>query len=94
MLLLISSTENVFNEELIVRGGFLRCKAKGWSEYKNCLVSKVGKGELIAMAQEAPHGVIYIKIPAADVDAGLWDIFYSNDLEAYTHVENNQEETP
>lgn len=93
--LLTTCDEIVFNDELLKRGGFLRAKAKGWDEARNGLVTFVGKDMIKALFfTGASTAATYIKITAADVNNGLWELSYSNDLEEIYHGEINSEEAP
>ena len=79
MDLLKTAETTAFNTDVIQIGGFLRCKALGWEDYKNCLVTSIKPEVIIAMTLTPPHTVTYIKIPVADVDC--WELIYTNDLE-------------
>ena len=84
----------VFNDELLKRGGFLRAKAKGWDEARNGLVTFVAKDIIKALFfTGASTAATYIKITAADVNAGFWSLSYSNDLEEIYHGEIDTEAT-
>lgn len=93
--LLTTNDEIVFNTELIQRGGFLRTKAKGQDFYRNGLVSYVSKDLIKALIFTGTSTAgTYLKIAAADVNAGLWELAYSNDLEeVYGSGEIDTEET-
>lgn len=78
-MLLILDDSIVFNTEIIKRGGFLRCKCKGRDVWQNALVSFVDKHQLKALTFNG-NAAAYLKIPADDVNAGLWELIYSNDL--------------
>lgn len=80
---LLSTCEDiVFNTSVIKHGGFLRAKAKGWDEAKNGLVTFVSKEVLKALIfTGAGTAASYLKIMASDVNAGLWEVSYSNDFE-------------
>ena len=83
MDLLKTAETTAFNTDVIQIGGFLRCKAVGWEDYKNCLVTSIKPDVLIAMTLTPPHTVTYIKIPVADIS--VWDLYYSSDFEEIIH---------
>lgn len=92
--LLTVCDEIIFNTEIFKRGGFLRVKAKGWDEPRNGLVTFVSKDVLKALFfTGASTAATYIKITAADVNAGLWEMSYSNDLEEIYHGAVDSETT-
>lgn len=93
--LLTLNDEIVFNTELIKRGGFLRAKAKGWDSARNSLVSFVTKEQIKALMFTGVNtGGTYLKITSAEVNAGLWELTYSNDLqEVWTNGTVDTEET-
>lgn len=94
--LLTTNDEIVFNTELIHRGGFLRAQSKGMTEPRNGLVSYVSKEllKILVFTGTSTAGT-YLKIPANEVNAGLWILSYSDDLEeVYTNGAFDTEETP
>lgn len=93
--LLTTSEDIVFNDEVLKRGGFLRAKAKGRDEARNGLVTFVAKDKIKALFfTGASTAASYFTIAAADVNNGLWDLSYSNDLEEIYHGAIDTQETP
>lgn len=79
--LLTTCDEIVFDVETIKRGGFLRATFKG-REPQNGLVSFVSKELIKALVFTGTSTAgTYLKITAEDVNNGLCQLLYSNDLE-------------
>lgn len=80
--LLTISEDLTFNLEIIKRGGFIRAKATGWEDFRNGLITYASKDLIRAIFMTGTNSAAsYFKITAADVNAGLWTIAYSFDLE-------------
>lgn len=88
-MLLTTCDEIIFNLDVIKRGGFIRCRCKGRDVWQNALVS-YADGHLIKALTFNGAATAYLRIPAADVNAGLWDLVYSNDL-GDTYATDTQE---
>ena len=82
----------VFNLEVIHRCDFVRVKGESWDAARNGLVVRVQKDLLTVLFISASTAINYLKISAADVAAGHWEIATSPDLENIYGA--NQEETP
>ena len=84
--LLTISEDLTFNLEIIKRGGFIRAKATGWEDFRNGLITYANKDLIRAIFMTGTNSAAsYFKITAADVNAGLWTIAYSFDLEDVYH---------
>ncbi len=82
----------VFNLEVLHRCDFVRVKGESWDAPKNGLVVRVQKDLLTVLFLSASTAVNYLKISAAEVSGGHWEITTSPDLENIYGA--NQDETP
>ena len=91
-MLLTVDDSIVFNTEILHRGGFLRCKVKGRDTWQNALVSFVDKHTIKALTFNG-NAAAYLKIPVADVNAGLWELIYSEDLDDVYNTDTQEADT-
>lgn len=80
--LLIPDEDIVFNTEIVKRGNFIRAKATGWEDFRNGLITYANKDLIRAIFMTGTNSAAsYFKIMVADVNAGLWTLKMSGDLE-------------
>ena len=81
-----------FLPEIIKRRGFLRAKYWSWDDFRNGLVTFADKTTLRVLFQTGVNAsTSYFKITASEVNAGLWQLIYSSDMENFYRVAPNQE---
>ena len=78
-----------FSSELIKRRGFLRGKFWSWDDWRNGLVTFADKKSLRVLFQTGVNAsTSYYTVKVAEVEAGLWDLIYSNDMQTFYRVDS------
>lgn len=78
-----------FSPELIKRRGFLRAKYWSWENFRNGLVTFADKKSLRVLFQTGVNvSTSYYTVKVAEVEAGLWDLIYSNDMATFYRVDS------
>ena len=76
-----------FAEDIIKKRGFVRAKYWSWQEPRNGLITFASKTWLKVLFQSGVNiATSYYPIKIEEVQAGLWDITYTNDLETIYHI--------
>jgi len=85
---LITRGEQVqFADDLIKKRGFVRAKCWSWEEPRNGLITYAGKEYLRVLFQTGVNvSVSYYTIKIAEVEAGLWQMTYTPDLETFYYI--------
>lgn len=81
MALIVNSEMPMFDTSEIAKGDLLNGRFYLWNESMNMLVVNVKKDAIIAVYLPKIHSATcYIRIQAADVHEGKWQLRYSSDL--------------
>lgn len=85
---LITRGEQVqFADGLIKKRGFVRAKYWSWEKPRNGLITYAGKEYLRVLFQTGVNvSVSYYTIKIAEVEAGLWQMTYTPDLETFYYI--------
>lgn len=85
---LITRGEQVqFADDLIKKRGFVRAMYWSWEEPRNGLVTFANHEYLRVLFQTGVNvSTSYYTIKIAEVEAGLWQITYTPDLETFYHI--------
>ena len=76
-----------FTSDLIKKRGFVRAKFWSWAEPRNGLVTYASKEYLRVLFQTGVNvSTSYYTIKIAEVEAGLWQITYTPDLETFYYI--------
>lgn len=82
MTLLSDKVKRLFDEKAIKRGFFIKAKRGDSSTFRLGLVQDVTPERIRVMYCNPQNGAISnLDIPASEVGAGMWDIFWSPDLD-------------
>lgn len=89
MSLIKDSTIKSFDLDTIHKGDLIRAQYHTWTEPRNGIVAAVSEKELTVLYLPGLGNVSnYFPIAAAEVEAGLWTVKWSKDLETInTHGE-------
>ena len=82
-----------FAKDIIKKRGFIRARYANWQEPRNGLIAFACKDFLnVLFLTGINQCATYFKIKAKEVQAGLWNIIYTNDLENFYRVEGGEPE--
>lgn len=82
-----------FAADVIKKRGFIRAKYWSWEGHRNGLIAFACKDFLnVLFLTGINQCATYFKIKAKEVQAGLWNIIYTNDLENFYRVEGGEPE--
>jgi hypothetical protein len=81
MALIKAVSENTFDEDAIQGGACIRAKRTGWDDFKNGIITSVAKDTITALYfTNVGNASNYFSILADEVAAGLWQIYWSQDM--------------
>ena len=91
MELIITTEAPTINTKAISKGDLIRAKYSGWTEARNGQVAAVTRDEIRVIWQPGICNVTnFFSILADEIDAGLWTVIWSPDLETiYTYPPAN-----
>lgn len=82
-----------FAADVIKKRGFIRARYANWQEPRNGLIAFACKDFLnVLFLTGINQCATYFKIKAKEVQAGLWDITFTPDLEHFYRVEGGEPE--
>lgn len=82
MSLIKSTTETTFDQQYIHKGDLIRAQRSGWEAAKNGIVTAVTDDKLtILTLPDIGNVTNYFVVYASEVDAELWYIRWTTDLE-------------
>lgn len=88
MGLIKSEPQTVFDLSLIHRGDCLRFQRKGDTTARNGFVTEAREKKLTVLYCNVQNNACsYIDIAASDVEAGVWDIYWTTDFQTVSHEE-------
>lgn len=89
MALVTETGVQIFDLTQINRGDLVRIKRAGDTTYKNGFVTQVNNSEMqILYCNTQNNATSYIKLLAVDVAIGVWEVWYTADMQTVNH-ENN-----
>ena len=84
MDLTTTGSRTEFLPEVIKRRGFIRAKYWSWEEPRNGLITFANKDFLKVLFQTSVNAATsYYTVKISEVEAGLWRIIYTPDLEDF-----------
>lgn len=85
---LITRGEQIqFASDVIKKRGFIRAKYHTWEDFRNGLTTYAGKDYLRVLFQTGINvSTSYYTIKISEVEAELWKIIYTPDLETFYYV--------
>lgn len=82
-----------FNREIIKKRGVIRAKYWSWCEPRVGLITFASAGLIKALFLTSVNtAAAYFNIKIEEVQAGLWKILYSSDLEHFYRIEGGEPE--
>lgn len=82
MSLIKSTTETIFDKQYVHKGDLIRAQRSGWETAKNGIITAVTDDKLtILTLPDIGNVTNYFVVYASEVDAELWYIRWTTDLE-------------
>lgn len=87
MSLIKENTTKIFDVDAIHKGDLIRAQYRTWPEPRNGVITAVSGKELAVLYLPGLGNVSnYFLVAASEVEAGLWSVKWSSDLETFnTH---------
>lgn len=81
MALIKSVTANTIDTAQVSVGDCIRAKRTSWTDFLNGFVTEVDSDKVVCLySTESASAVNYFTIPADEVAAGMWQIYWTADF--------------
>lgn len=85
-MLVIDKAAKVFDVDMIKKGDCIRVKYSNDPYYKNGFVTLASEEKIqLLYSNNQGNAASYLQIPAKEVSAGLWEIYWTSDFITINH---------